>query len=368
MKSHTPYLTAIILLCLLTACNLNQPSPQTETVSLLPGQPDAETILVAAPSNATPTPTAFQPLATAEGIVRPTATVNPDNAFPLPTSADLGGITGNYPPPSISPPIALQPPVALFPQPDNQVNFLLLGSDQRPYSGGYRTDSIILVTLNFENKTASLTSFPRDLYVYIPGWTIERINTAQLRGGFDLTAETFAYNFGVRPEHYALINFNGFMSLVDFLGGIDVQVAQTLTDHRDAHGQYTVWPGTVRMDGETALWYVRSRYTTSDFDRARRQQEVLAAIFFRLISLDIVAKTPELYQQFSNAIETDMSLEDILGLLPFAADFAQGDRITNYLIGAAHVQPWTNPYNGAQVLLQDRQAILSVMEAALNVP
>ncbi|NIR66240.1 MAG: LytR family transcriptional regulator, partial [candidate division Zixibacteria bacterium] len=72
---------------------------------------------------------------------------------------------------------------------------------------------------------------------------------------------------------------------IDSLGGIDVEAQYTLTDHRDGYGTFTVYAGTTHMDGDTALWYVRSRKTSSDFDRARRQQEVLKAIFLRLLSL-----------------------------------------------------------------------------------
>jgi LCP family protein required for cell wall assembly len=243
-----------------------------------------------------------------------------------------------------------------------------MGSDQRPYEGGYRTDVLLLLTLNPDKGTATLTSFPRDLYVYIPGWTMERINTAQARGGFQLTAQMFEYNFGVRPDYWVMINFNGFVSVINSLGGIDIHASQTLTDTRDGYDYYTVPAGTFHMDGDTALWYVRSRGTSSDFDRTRRAQEVIQAIFFRVISLDGVARAPELYGQYQSAMITDMTIEDILPLLPLATQLATGNNIIRYAIGSSHVTPWINPYNGAQVLLPNRAAVLDIMKQALGVP
>jgi LCP family protein required for cell wall assembly len=242
-----------------------------------------------------------------------------------------------------------------------------MGSDQRHNDGGFRTDALLLVTINFDLNTVNLTSFPRDLYVYLPGRTMDRINTAQFKGGFNLTAETFEYNFGVRPDHYALIKFDGFMNLINTLGGINVQVAHQLTDQRDGYGNYTVYPGLVPMDGETTLWYVRARYTTSDFDRIKRHQEVLQAIFYRLLSFDLIEKIPELFEQFQYTIQTDMNLEDLLELIPLATIFAEGDRINHYVISRQHVTSWLT-YSGAQVLLPNREAIQAIMKNALNIP
>lgn len=254
-----------------------------------------------------------------------------------------------------------------FNQPPNQVNILLMGSDQRPYDGGFRTDALILVTINFEQEKLSLTSFPRDLYVYLPGNTMERINTAQFKGGFNLTAAAFEHNFGVRPDHYALIKFDGFKQLIDTLGGVDVQVGQQLTDQRDGYGNYTVGPGLVHMDGETTLWYVRARYTTSDFARTTRHQEVLRAIFEKLLSFDMVEKFPVLYEQFKNAIETDLSFDDLLALVPLAPNILRGENINHYAIGRQHVTSWYT-YSGAHVLLPNQDAIRSIMISALNIP
>ena len=154
-----------------------------------------------------------------------------------------------------------------IPQPEGEVTILLMGSDQRPGARDFRTDTMLLIVLKIDGSV-SLVSFPRDLWVYLPGHGMERINTAQEYGGFELVQSTFQYNFGFTPQSYVLTNFNGFRFIVDDLGGIDVQVGLTLSDARTGYPEgYTVDPGLVHMDSETALWYVRARKTTSDLDR-----------------------------------------------------------------------------------------------------
>ena len=337
-------------------------------VPLAGGGPAARVVaargpLVTVPPDATATPTPFRPQAlTATLLPTPLPSPTPDVTL----SPGSGKAWGDYPGPIVWPAVEIPPPAGLLPQPEGQINILLLGSDQRPYEGGFRTDTIVLLTIDPARQSAHLTSFPRDLYVYIPGWTVQRINTALAWGGFDALAQTFEYNFGVRPDHYVRINLFTFQSVVDSLGGIDVQVAVPLSDHRDGYGTYSVPAGLVHMDGETALWYVRSRYTSSDFDRTRRQQEVLEAIFYRLLSLNAIQRAPELFALYQNNVFTDLALADIQPLLPLAKAVGQSGNIQSYYIGPQQVIPYTVPTNGAQVLLPIREAVLEVMRQALN--
>jgi LCP family protein required for cell wall assembly len=322
------------------------------------------------PGDATPTPTPFQPVAPTPTFIPTDMPLQPTQAptaVSAATATPVVGNWGNFPGPSVAPSIGIPAPVSQFPQPEGQVNILLLGSDQRQGTGGFRTDTILLLTLNPNDGSANLTSFPRDLYVYIPGWTMQRINTAQAYGGFDTMIMTFEYNFGVHPNHFVMINFWSFVEVIDSLGGVDVQVAVPLGDQRDGHGYYSVPAGTVRMDGETALWYVRSRYTSSDFDRTRRQQEVIEAIFRKLLSLDGVRRAPELFKIYSENVTTSLTFGDVAPLLPLAAKLADGDNINRYYIGPAQVYGWVTP-TGAQVLLPIREAVLEVMRQALNSP
>lgn len=346
-----------ILCVLLSACQVTGFSSQGGlAVGVLPP-------IMSIPADATPTPTPFQPLA-------PTPTYLP-TFIPKATSPALPepppARSRDFPPPSEYSYLPIPPPVGLIPQPPGQVNILLLGSDQRPGESIYRTDTILLVTINPDAGRINLTSFPRDLYVYIPGWTMQRINTAQAHGGFETTAMTFEYNLGVRPDHYILINFSAFVDLVDSLGGIDVNVAQGVEEYRSGHGWFYIGPGINHMDGKTALWYVRSRYTTNDFDRNRRQQEVLEAIVDRMLNLYTVAKAPELFEIYAQNVTTDMTFTDLIPLVPLATKINDTSAITRYYIGKGQVSGWITP-EGAQVLLPDRKAVLKIMRAALNSP
>lgn len=306
----------------------------------------------------TPTPTPFLP---GGGLTQLT---------PLPTGesgVDLDVAFGEFPPPSESSDIEILPPVGKLAQPEGQINILILGSDQRPNDGGFRTDVIELLTINPQDKTVSMTSFPRDLYVYHPGWHVSRINAGMQRGGFEMLADTFAYNFGVRPDYYVLVDFNGFTRLVDTLGGIDVQVARRLTDERKGPGDFSVPAGLVHMDGETALWYVRSRGTSNDYDRGRRHQEVMTAIFQRLLSLNALVRAAELYAQYRQMVRTDIELDDILPMLSLAATIADTQAINRYAIGPDDVTSFRNS-TGSAVLLPNQERIRRILMQALSSP
>ncbi|HEX7975015.1 MAG TPA: LCP family protein, partial [Anaerolineales bacterium] len=170
-----------------------------------------------------------------------------------------------YPAPNATPlSTAVPPPAPKVSLPDGVQVLALLGTDsEAPYLG--RTDTILLVFYNVHNGKASLLSVPRDLYVYIPGYTMDRINTAYVSGGIDLLFLTLEYNLGVRPNHWALAHLNDFSQFVDDLGGVTVQVPAPVVDP-----WCSVPAGKVHLSGYSALCYVRSRMGSSDFDRSRR--------------------------------------------------------------------------------------------------
>lgn len=335
-------------------------------------------MLILAPVDATATATPFQPLEPTPTYLptsfpTPTLEASPTPVYVAPADVAPEYIEGSsktwadYSGPTVWPDINVPPPTGIFSQPEDQVNILLLGSDQRPDEGGFRTDTIILLTIDPAHGKANLTSFPRDLYVYIPGWTVNRINTAFGVGGFDSLAITFEYNFGVHPDYYVLINFWSFEQMIDNLGGLDVEIAKPLCDHRDNFGQYCVSESVEHMDGETALWYVRSRYSTSDFDRGRRQQEVVRAGFKKLLSIDGITRAPELFDIYQQNVTTDIPFELITSLLPLASSLGDSEQINHYYIGPQQVYDFVN-YSGAQVLIPIREAVIEVMRQALNTP
>jgi LCP family protein required for cell wall assembly len=278
---------------------------------------------------------------------------------------DQGRSWNDYAGTSMWPDLQVPPPVGVLAHPVNQVNILLLGSDQRPNDSGFRTDTIQLVTINPSEGTVKLTAFPRDLYVYIPGYTMQRINTAFGWGGFEALADTMEYNFGVRPDYYVLIRFDAFMDGVDSLGGITVSVGKDFCDHMDDFGNFCVSQSDYWMNGRTSLWYVRARYSTSDLDRGRRQQEVLEAAFKSVVSLNGLSRVPELYDIYKENITTNIDLHLITYLLPVALRQANSPQIDNFSIGRNQVYDWINSY-GSMVLVPIREPVLEVMREVIS--
>ena len=253
-------------------------------------------------------------------------------------------------------------------KPKSQVNILLLGSDYRP-ENGYRTDVIMLLSLNPQYNSVSVISFPRDLFVQIPGWQMNRINTAHQVGGFEMLADTFEVNFGIRPDHYVMVDFKGFAQIINSLGGIDVYAEYNLSDTCatwiNASGQCSAGPGWVHLNGDLALWYARARHSTSDFDRTRRAQEIVQATFNRLISLDAITRVPELYAIYSQYVQTDIGLGDILPLLPLANIVSDGSNIHRYAIGPNETYNWITP-QGAMVLVPLYDQIHLILVEAMH--
>jgi LCP family protein required for cell wall assembly len=249
--------------------------------------------------------------------------------------------------------------------PDRQMNILLLGVDDFA-ANGFRTDVIMLLSLNPKHNSISLVSFPRDLYVTIPGYWSNRINTVWGLGGFELLADTFEVNFGIHPQYYMMVNYNGFRDVVNSLDGIDVVVTQELQDScgRDASGWCIIKPGTVHMDGDMALWYSRSRLTSSDFDRNRRAQEVVKAIFTKAMNLNMLPKVPELYGLYREYIDTNVQLLDILPYLPLASEVMKTGNINQYAVGPEVVSNWITA-EGAMVLIPNYYGISEILSEAL---
>jgi polyisoprenyl-teichoic acid--peptidoglycan teichoic acid transferase len=327
---------AAAMLSLLTACAVQaQVAPVPPPVS----------ILVTADPNATATATPFQPIApTTTRVITNTPTPLPATATPV-----------------------ITPTPTEIPLPEGVTNIMLLGTDWRPESGA-RADVVMLISINATKGTVSIVSFPRDLYVTMPGWGQDRINTAKAYGGFPLLQSTMEYNFWVRPTHYISTNMQGFIGIINSLGGIDIYAGQYLEDRCDVeqaeNGVCTIKPGRHHMDGETALWYVRSRMTSSDFDRTRRAQEVVLGIFNKLLSMSAITRAPDLYRQFKNSVETDMTLEDMLPLLPVAAKLNEPERIKRYAIGPAEAWDYRTE-TGARVLLPNYDAIYPIILEAV---
>jgi LCP family protein required for cell wall assembly len=245
-----------------------------------------------------------------------------------------------------------------------RTNVLILGLDRRPEEGNIvRSDTMILASVYPPDSHIALLSIPRDLYVEIPGQEADRINTAHFwgeyqvnGGGPTLAMQTVEQNLGVPVHHYVRVDFDGFRAVVNAVGGIDIVVEEAIVDDQYPTADYgtmhiEIPAGPQRMDGETALRYVRSRHGSSDFDRARRQQQVLAALAQRMLTPSAWLRFPLLYLAMTDHVETNLTDRDMLLLFPTLYR-AGTDGIEHYTIDHEMTQSWTTPSGGSVLLPQ----------------
>lgn len=196
--------------------------------------------------------------------------------------------------------------VPLPPPATERLTVLLMGIDRRDgEEGPWRTDSMIVISIDPQSDSVAMLSVPRDLYLTMPnhgfGEFHDRINQAFFHGdrfeypggGAALAMQTIRRNFGIYVDRYLVIDFNGFERIVDEIGGVKIDVPELLIDHQyptEDYGYMTVRfePGLQTMDGRRTLIYSRTRKSTSDFARAERQQQVILAIRDKVLSLDII--------------------------------------------------------------------------------
>ncbi len=255
--------------------------------------------------------------------------------------------------------------------PPDVVNVVLLGVDLRKPGQPWRTDTILLVSIDRWNRTVSLLSIPRDLWVYMPGVGYGRINTADFwgqykkleGGGPELLKQTIKHNLGIEVHRYARVDFKGFISIIDTLGGIRVDVDCPI---RDPVTGFEIEPGVQHMDGKTALKYVQSRYTTSDLDRARRQQKVLRAIFEKVLSLNLLPNIPHLWKAITETVKTDLSLVEVITLAYFGARL-RPEHLRARMLSYPAVRSWLGP-GGAQVLMLNKEKFQKVRQDFLHPP
>lgn len=214
-----------------------------------------------------------------------------------------------------------------------RVTVLLLGLDYRDWEAdedAARSDTMILLTLDPQSKTAGILSIPRDLWVSIPGFQHGKINTAyylgdayQLPGGGPaLAVKTVEQFIGVPINYYAQIDFAAFVRFIDEIGGVKIDVPAPITIDLLGTGAKTkkkLQPGVQVLPGEWALAYARNRYTENgDFDRAARQQQVIMGIREQILRVDmlptLISKAPDLYNELSSSIRTNLSLDEVIRL------------------------------------------------------
>ena len=227
-----------------------------------------------------------------------------------------------------------QPAVVPTPQPwdgASRVSVLVMGLDYRDWEsneGAPRTDTMVLLSLDPLTRTAGVLSIPRDLWVNIPGFEPNRINVAyrlgevyQLPGGgAELAVKTVEGLLGLKIDYYALIDFYAFERFIDEIGGVKIEIAEKIkVDPIGDDNTKVLKPGVQVLPGSLALAYARARNTEgADFDRARRQQQVMLGIRDRLLSqealLGLIGKAPRLYEEISAGVHTNLTLEEAIRL------------------------------------------------------
>jgi LCP family protein required for cell wall assembly len=256
---------------------------------------------------------------------------------------------------------------------EERINILVMGLDRRvddPADSPTRTDSMFVVSIDPYSKTAGVFSIPRDLWVEIPdgqgGYFKQRINVAYeygpIRkypgGGPGLAEATVEHNFGIKIDHYVVLDFADFMEVVDAVGGIDVEVQDYIVDPSYCVTAYctdreviTFEPGLEHMDGDRALAYARIRYGSSDLQRIERQQQVIRAAVDTALSADLLMpnRAVSIYNKFRDAVDTDVSVFKVPGLALLAKDIPP-ENITTISLAPAVQDAWVGD---AQVLVAD---------------
>ncbi len=242
-----------------------------------------------------------------------------------------------------------------------RVTVLVMGIDYRDWESGEgapRTDTMILLSVDPLAKTAGILSIPRDLYVSIPGFENDRINTAYRYGelyklpggGPELARKTVEGVVGVPVDYYAVVDFSTFVRVIDELDGLKLDIPEPIkVDPIGEAPPRWLEPGIAVYPGDLVLAYARARNTEGgDFDRAQRQQQVILAIKRRVLEFNLypllLAKAPILYQEMASGVRTNMNLEQAIALARLALDISD-ENIRRGVIGKEHVNFFTTPEN-----------------------
>ncbi len=260
----------------------------------------------------------------------------------------------------------------------DRVTVLLMGIDRRPGETGlaFRTDTMMVISIDPDTKRIGILSIPRDLFVVISGYSErQRVNSAMALGewrqagsGPQLAMQTVQGNLGIRIHDYMVVDFNAIIGLVDAIGGIDVTIDYTINDSQypDMYLGYDPFylpAGTHHLDGVTALKFARTRHGNSDVDRAQRQQQVIYSIRDQVLDFNmlpqLIIQAPTLLETYKDNVYTGLSLQDMIELAWFAKDIPR-DNITTGVIDYRYVTNYETD-NGSQVLVPNNYTLGNLM-------
>lgn len=236
-------------------------------------------------------------------------------------------------------------------------NILLIGVDAREDEDAEKTrsDTMMLVTIDTRNRQIKLTSFLRDMYLEIPGYREDKLNAAQSHGGTQLLIDTLEYNFKIKIDNYMFVSFDMFISIIDELGGVDVEITDkeakyiNSKDHMDIADVYAfpeeLSGGMQHFTGAQALWYSRIRYLDSDFMRTARQRKVITAIVKEAVGQSPV-KLLDVVEKVMPMVKTDLTEDEMLDLGLHALSYLKYDIVQQQI-------PLSDAYKSAKRRGQD---------------
>lgn len=198
----------------------------------------------------------------------------------------------------------------------NKKNIIVMGVDSRPGDDGKgRSDTLFVVMFDKSKGNASILSIPRDTRVMIPGHGWDKINHAYMYGGRELTKRTVEEFLGIKVNNYVTIDFNGFVDLVDAIGGVEVDVEEEMYYYDPWDGfEIDIQPGLQNLNGEKAIQYVRYRDEEGDIGRIKRQQRFLMAAKDKIASGEMLTRVPGLSRKLTSMVKTDLPVTDMLSL------------------------------------------------------
>ena len=296
----------------------------------------------------TPSPSATEIALTATNPPTQTVTDTPGPVGTLP-------VWQHYAAPTLPAVTDIPAPISGLAIPDEVKSAILIGSDEDlPYVG--RTDSLTIILYNTRLSKASMISIPPSLFVYIPGYTMQRIGVAYAVGGVEGLKQTLAYNLGINPDNWLVIHPKDFVTLVDALGGIDVPVLLPMPDACNG-----IVNGTIHMSGEQALCYSRYLKDLDEIDRDRRQQQLLRLLFLRLVTGGNLVRLPALYTTFNNQILSDLTLDELQAGIPLALNLGDPQRIAYFQIGWDETITWQLPGKAKTSVLLPRPNMINAL-------
>ncbi len=224
------------------------------------------------------------------------------------------------------------------------INIMLVGQDRRPGEKYLtRSDAMILCTFNTKDKTITMTSFMRDLYVNIPGHGHDKMNAAYAKGGMKLLRATMLENFAIDVDAFVEVDFSGFEKAVDVLDGVTISLTQAETEYLNDYYGWNLTAGVNRLKGDQALAYSRIRHIgNADFGRTERQRNVINSIINECKSMSW-SKAHELLTQLLPLVATDMTNDQIFSyamkLFPLLKGDIESQRIP---VDGSYTFAWVN--------------------------